>query len=174
LKTLDHKVSSATHKLRFGRLDYGIAVPGMLFGTYLMPLVMLLAGLLGGWRLAAILLMAALSTLAITAPLKYLFNRQRPDGPVAERTIKLRALVNSPAFPSGDSAQAGMVVLMLMMLAPPTGVGSLAWLPLLPLCMFSRVYFGAHWWGDTVAGAFIGVTVGLLYVLLFGGWVAAA
>jgi membrane-associated phospholipid phosphatase len=173
VKTLDHKASRAIHKLRFGRLDYGIAVPGMLFGTYFMPAVIVLAGIGVNWRLAALMAMGALSTLAVTAPLKHIVNRPRPNPP-EPRVLRLRNLVNSPAFPSGDSAQAAMVVVLLIVLAPPGGAAGLVWLPLLPLCMFSRVYFGAHWWGDTVAGAAIGVAVALLYVSLFGGWVAAA
>lgn len=32
-----------------------------------------------------------------------------------------------------------------------------AWLLLIPYTMLGRVYFGAHWFGDTVGGAAIGI-----------------
>jgi len=170
MRTLDHKASRAVHGMSFGRLDYVLVLPGMLFGSYVMPAVVVVLGFALGWRFAAVAVMASLSTLAVTAPLKHWFRRQRPEAPPG-RAFKIRSLVNSPAFPSGDSAQAAALVMLLVLLGPWGWVAGLAWVPLVPLCMFSRVYFGAHWWGDTVAGAAIGAGIGLLYAHLFGGWV---
>jgi membrane-associated phospholipid phosphatase len=174
MRTLDHKASHAIHRISLGRVDYIVALPGMLFGSYMMPLVVVGLGVLINWQFAAVLAMVAITTLAVTAPLKYWVGRDRPDPPEAPRALKLRKLVKNPAFPSGDSAQAGAVAVMLVLLGPLVWPLNLLWLALVPLCMFSRVYFGAHWWGDTVAGAAIGAAVGLAYVHWFGGWVQAA
>jgi hypothetical protein len=94
--------------------------------------------------------MSALTTLAITNPMKHWINRPRPDPLDQPRALTLRKLVNNPAFPSGDSAQAGNLTLLLILLGPLDWPASAMFIALIPACMFSRVYFGAHWWGDTV------------------------
>jgi membrane-associated phospholipid phosphatase len=113
--------------------------------------------------------MAALTTFAVTGPLKHFFRRERPAPLAALRTFKLRKLVNNPSFPSGDSAQAGALVTLVILFGP--WPWTLFALPLVPLCMFSRVYFGAHWFGDTVAGVAIGCGVALPYALWFNEFV---
>ena len=168
MKQLDHNLSKRVHGLQFGPLDYVLVGPGMIFGSYVMPLTVMGMSLWLGWRFGAICIMAALTTLAITGPMKHYFGRVRPE-PIDSRRFKLRKLVNNPAVPSGDSAQAGAMVMLVVMLGP--WPWSLAALPLAPLCMFSRVYFGAHWVGDTVAGVLIGALVGGVYGFWFGGWV---
>lgn len=143
----------------------------MVFGSYLLPMVILALGIWLGWRFAAVATMSALTTLAITGPMKHWINRQRPEPLHAPRALKLRKLVNNPAFPSGDSAQAGSLVVLLLLLGPAAWPASAVWLTLIPACMFSRVYFGAHWWGDTVAGVLIGVFVAAVYAQWFGSFV---
>lgn len=169
MRQLDQRLSSSVHGWRLGALDYALAVPGMLFGSYVMPLLIVALGVWLGWRFGAVATMSALTTLAITNPLKHLIGRARPEPLEAPRALKLRKLVNNPAFPSGDSAQAGTVVVLLMLLGPLDWPASATFLPLIPLTMFSRVYFGAHWWGDTAAGALIGAAVAFAY----GHWFAA-
>jgi membrane-associated phospholipid phosphatase len=166
MRQLDHKLSRAVHGLKLGRLDYLLAIPGMLFGSYLMPLLIVALGLWLGWQFAAVTVMSSLTTLAITHPLKHAINRRRPEPPDA-RALKLRKLVNNPAFPSGDSAQAGAVATLLVLAGPLVWPVSAVFLVLVPLCMFSRVYFGAHWWGDTAAGALICVGVAMAYAYWF-------
>jgi membrane-associated phospholipid phosphatase len=65
-----------------------------------------------------------------------------------------------------------MVALLLWLNAPLQGVPRHALLLLAPACMFARVYFGAHWIGDTIGGAAIGAFVMLVYQYLFGGMLA--
>lgn len=173
MRQLDRQLSSSVHGWQLGPLDYLLAVPGMLFGSYVMPLLLVALGIWLGWRFTAVATMSALTTLAITNPLKHYVNRPRPEPLEAPRALKLRKLVNNPAFPSGDSAQAGNVAVLLVLLGPLAWPGSALFLPLIPLCMFSRVYFGAHWWGDTFAGALIGAAVGFAYGHWFGAFAAA-
>lgn len=167
MKQLDHKLSSRVHAWRLGPLDYLLVVPGMLFGSYVMPFTVIVLGLWLGWQFGTVAIMTALTTLAITGPLKHHIGRKRPDPPEAPRAFMLRKLVNNPAFPSGDSAQAGAMTTLLIMLGPLEWPGSTVFVPLAVLCMFSRVYYGAHWIGDTVAGAAIGVGVALAYARWF-------
>ncbi|MBZ0136287.1 MAG: phosphatase PAP2 family protein [Planctomycetes bacterium] len=169
MQQLDHKLSEHIHRLELGALDYLLAVPGMLFGSYLMPLTVLALSLWLGWRFGAVSVMTALTTVAVTGPLKHVFVRPRPEPLKGARVFKLRKLVSNPSFPSGDSAQAGAMVTLVILFAP--WPWSLFALPLIPLCMFSRVYFGAHWFGDTVAGAAIGCCAALAYGFWFADFV---
>ena len=43
------------------------------------------------------------------------------------------------------------------------------WLLIPPLCCFVRVYFCAHWLGDTLAGVVVGVSVVKILAALSGG-----
>ena len=165
MKQLDHSLSERVHRLELGVGDYLLVVPGMLFGSYVMPLTIISLSFWLGWRFGALAVMTALTTLAITNPLKHWIGRDRPEPLTTLRVFKLRKLVNNPSFPSGDSAQAGAMILLVILFAP--WPWSLLALPLIPLCMFSRVYYGAHWFGDTIAGVAIGCGVALAYGFWF-------
>jgi undecaprenyl-diphosphatase len=168
MREMDYRLSRAVHGLRLGALDYLLALPGMLFGSYVLPFFVVALGILLGWRFGVVAVMSMLTTLAITHPLKHWINRERPEPLAQPRALKLRKLVKNPSFPSGDSAQAGNITLLLVYAGPLDWPASAIFLPLIPLCMFSRVYFGAHWWGDTAAGVLIGAAVALVYATWFG------
>ena len=172
MNQLDRTISAQVHGWQLGPVDYLLVVPGMMFGSYVMPLTILGLGFWLSWQFALVAVMASLTTLAITNPLKHWLARPRPEPLDAARAFKLRKLVNNPSFPSGDSAQAGAIVVLVMLLGPLGWPASLAFLPLIPLCMFSRVYFGAHWIGDTIAGVAIGALVGFAYGFWFAQFVA--
>jgi undecaprenyl-diphosphatase len=109
---------------------------------------------------------------AITDPLKLYFSRERPEPLTAIRRVRIRKFVKNPSFPSGDSAQAALIALLLWSNCGVDDWRGNLWLGLVPLCMFARVYFGAHWIGDTIAGAAIGACVMLVYQGLFASFVA--
>ena len=169
MKQLDHSLSERVHRLELGALDYVLVVPGMLFGSYVMPLTLGALALWLGWQFGALAVMTALTTVAISNPMKHWIGRDRPQPLESLRAFKLRKLVTNPSFPSGDSAQAGAMIMLVILFGP--GPWSLLALPLIPLTMFSRVYYGAHWFGDTIAGVAIGCCVALPYGFWFSEFV---
>ena len=104
-------------------------------------------------------LAASLVGAALGSALKLLFDVGRPASP----ELLISTTTTSPAFPSGH-----------VMLATCFW-GTLAWYGLIPrwvsaviigMVMFARVYLGAHFIGDVVFGALIGVA----WLVLFHRW----
>ena len=110
----------------------------------------------------------SVSTVLLTEACKKGTHRERPlHGTIHLRRFNLRSLLTNFSFPSGDSAQAGVLGLAFFLYASAQQ-HALAplWLTLIPAVMFSRVYFGCHWIGDVLVGAGIGVGVtGALWLL---------
>jgi membrane-associated phospholipid phosphatase len=92
----------------------------------------------------------------LNAVLKEIVDRSRPP-----EEIGLQALVGvpgSPSFPSGHAMSAFAVAGAIALLAPRLR------LPVLTVAAaiaFSRVYLGVHFWIDVLAGAALGLAVGL-------------
>ena len=105
----------------------------------------------------------SLINLVVVEVSKLLIGRPRPHA-FARRYFNVRSLVSNHAMPSGDSSEATVCALVLC------GVVNSA-LPLLivPCAMFARVFFGAHWLGDTVAGVATGAAV-FLFCRSILGW----
>jgi undecaprenyl-diphosphatase len=94
--------------------------------------------------------------------LKGVFDRPRPYEAVAAADPLLRWDVGG-SFPSGHAATSAAGVVILAYLIGRGGV----WLALLALAIgFARVYVGVHYPLDVVAGALLGVAVGLAAVAL--------
>lgn len=165
---LDRRLTGPIHRMVLGPLDYFLAVFGTAFGTYAMPLTMILIGIWLGWKVLLVGAAASLITVSITQGLKHLFGRSRPDPLLARRRVKLRSLVKNPSFPSGDSAQAAVASVLATLHGPLVDDRRFLMLIPLPLCMFARIYFGAHWIGDTIVGAMIGagVMIGVHFLAL--------
>jgi len=107
-------------------------------------------------RLALFVAGANLGALALTHLIKFLVGRPRP----LDRLVQ----VDSGSFPSGHvSATAAAMVSTAVVL------GKLwMWISgaiLTVAMMYSRMYLGAHWLSDTIAGALLGVG---LTILLWG------
>ncbi len=96
--------------------------------------------------------LASLASLA----LKGLFERSRP--PDAIGADALVGVPGSPSFPSGHAMTAFAAAGAVAVLAP-----RLRWpvLALAALIGFSRVYLGVHFWLDVLAGAALGLVVGV-------------
>ncbi|MES1908476.1 MAG: hypothetical protein MHM6MM_009678 [Cercozoa sp. M6MM] len=160
LSAADRRASARIHSIDGNAVtDVILAVPAMAFGTYGMPLTILLYLVYFGWRAVLPMSLASLTTVAITEQLKKRVARRRPHHEsIGKRKFNLRGLLKNHAFPSGDTAQAASVATTCYFLAQ----GNPAFLLCVPAAALGRVYFGAHWIGDVLAGALIGGVVAVV------------
>lgn len=121
---------------------------------------LVLAGSGGESRKSAVLLAeAALAAVLLSQVLKRLWNRPRP---AASGLQGFSALVESPdafSFPSGHTAVAFAIAVALA--GTGQGLGALM-LTLAPAIAISRVYLGAHYPLDVLAGSLLGTAIGLV------------
>jgi membrane-associated phospholipid phosphatase len=98
---------------------------------------------------------------------KRLFGRKRPRvPPIAKRSIDLRTKEINGSLPSGDTAQAALLVFFLKYNYPYcyAVMGSEIFaLKFMALIAFARVFHHCHYFGDTIVGMILGFTVATLY-----------
>lgn len=106
---------------------------------------------------------------AVMGLAKVLFGRVRP--PIPDRLV----VIESHSFPSGHAMMSAIlatvaIAVMLRSRTPWLHRPLLLAVPVLlsALIGFSRIYLGAHWVTDVLAGWVFGVAWGLLWVYLFG------
>lgn len=124
---------------------------------WLAGLVLLALGGAAPWRrwamqIGAVILVAA----ALVLALKFTFRRRRPDGAWGQ----LYRRTDPHSFPSGHAVRA------VMLAALAAGWGPFWLVPLLviwaPAVVMARVAMGVHYLSDVVAGAALGLLIGLL------------
>ena len=109
------------------------------------------------WSLAASLTLAPLLSGAATQILKLAVDRPRPLLALgAEQVRVLGEPLYARSFPSGHSACAFAIALVLVSTLQSTLAQIAVWLLALGIGL-SRVYVGAHYPGDVLAGALLGV-----------------
>lgn len=170
LKDYDHRLSAriaappdTTHPTM--QLLSSVAKPGVIFA---LAATLALYGVLGGMTLLATFGLSVFVTLSACLLLKLIVRRVRPDTSYAQAQRKF-----SYSFPSGHSAGiSGLLGAFALAMAPelPELWGAIAVGGALCIILFvaySRVYLGAHYVSDVIAGIFLGLGgVLLCYTLL--------
>lgn len=131
-----------------------------------LPLLAAAAALLRRFRLAAALAAAALLKVSLEAVAKTFVQRGRPAETVPDVILRGNSAAHGLSFPSGHA----MVIFAITALAYPYLKG---WLKVLPWALaaavcLSRMYLGAHFPLDVVAGAGLGMFIGGVLNLVFG------
>jgi undecaprenyl-diphosphatase len=103
---------------------------------------------------------AILVTAALVMAIKFTVRRRRPEGEWGQIYRK----TDPHSFPSGHAARATMLAVLALGLGPMWfSVLLLIWAPLVTL---ARVAMGLHYLSDVVAGALLGILIGLLTLIL--------
>lgn len=102
------------------------------------------------------ILLTVIFGLSVTTILKRYFKRQRPDL-LNNRKYNFRSVEKNFSMPSGDSLQAGLWS-MILLLYFNFYYGIL----FVPLVMFARCYYQCHYLSDTIIGALLGMKISYL------------
>jgi undecaprenyl-diphosphatase len=123
------------------------------------------------WKQWALILFAGIAALAvIVMSIKFTVRRRRPEGEWGG----IYRNTDPHSFPSGHAARAFLIAAFALGLGP-------AWLAVLlclwaPLVSLARVSMGVHYVSDVIAGAILGIIVGLVGVQVaptFISWISS-
>ena len=131
--------------------------------TILTPLLIAtLAWLVRGWRGALFALIAFAASAGIVQLVKKALGRARPQD--------LLIASDFGSFPSGHTANAGAVAVVLWFLFPTlwVAIGGAVWTVAMG---FSRTVLSVHWFSDTVGGALVGAGTVFLVAAVLWRWV---
>jgi undecaprenyl-diphosphatase len=114
------------------------------------------------WKHWAVVLFGGIAVLAVLVlSLKFLVRRRRPEGEWGG----IYRQTDPHSFPSGHAARAMLIAVLAAGLGP-TPLAAVLWV-WAPLVALARVAMGVHYLSDIVAGALLGVLVGLLGLGLY-------
>ena len=135
---------------------------GGMIGVFIVPLGTGMTVLMvRGWRSALFAVAAFAASALLVQIMKVLFGRVRPED--------LLVAVDFGSFPSGHTANAATIAVVLSLLFPHFAVvlSTGAWVLIMA---FSRTVLAAHWLTDTLGGALLGVAAALLVAALMLAW----
>jgi undecaprenyl-diphosphatase len=129
-------------------------IGGGWFGVLVVPVGIAVAFLIARrpWAASAFILGSAVSS-GVVQLMKAGFDRARPE--------EILLPLDSPSFPSGHTANAATVVVLLALLLRRRWI-ALAGAVYVILMALSRTYLGAHWITDTVGGILVGTAMAVL------------
>ncbi len=113
------------------------------------------------WKQRAVSMMIAiLLTALIVMIIKFSVRRRRPEGEWGS----IYRITDPHSFPSGHAARAAMLAVMALGLGPTWfGIMLLVWAPLV---IVARVAMGVHYLSDVIAGAVLGMIIGIVMLNL--------
>jgi membrane-associated phospholipid phosphatase len=131
-----------------------------------LPLAAAAAALLRRFRLAAALAAATLLKIWLESVAKMFVQRARPAETIPDVILRGNSAAHGLSFPSGHA----MVIFAITALVAPYLKG---WRKVLPWALaaavgLSRMYLGAHFPLDILAGAGLGILIGSVLNLIFG------
>jgi membrane-associated phospholipid phosphatase len=146
------------------RLMIGFTQIGSGIAAIVFTLVLLLAG---NRLLAYELMLGTLSLWMVVEILKLLVNRSRPFIHLTQaRIVGYRAIGRS--FPSGHTSQSFFVATLMFQYLHPGVLVVLLFYSIALMVGITRMYVGAHYPRDVVAGAILGSAWGLIGVIVSG------
>jgi undecaprenyl-diphosphatase len=134
-------------------------IGGGWFGVLVVPVGIAVAFLIARrpWAASAFILGSGVSS-GMVQLMKIGFGRARPE--------QILLPLDSPSFPSGHTANAATIVVLLALLLRRKWV-AIAGAVYVVLMALSRTYLGAHWVTDTVGGILVGSAMGVLVWVIF-------
>jgi membrane-associated phospholipid phosphatase len=113
------------------------------------------------WHRKAALMAVAVGVQALTIfAIKQTIRRERPQGEWGS----IYRTIDPHSFPSGHATRAALLAVLALSFGPlGFGLGVLVWAPLV---MLARVGTGVHYASDVLAGALLGVLMGLAFLPL--------
>lgn len=134
------------------------SIGGGWIAILLVPLLLIAALLIARrWRAAVFAAMAFLASAGAVQLLKQLFGRARPEDMIV--------VSDYGSFPSGHTANAATIAVVLWLVFPRVWTALLGILWILAMAL-SRTLLSVHWATDTLGGALVGAGV----VLVLGAW----
>jgi len=89
--------------------------------------------------------------------MKWMVRRPRPSLDIVPEGRRIRSTPRTTSLPSGHSASAWCFSVAASLEAP---ILALVLIPIAAAVAYSRVYTGAHYSGDAVAGSIVGAALG--------------
>jgi membrane-associated phospholipid phosphatase len=120
-------------------------------------------------HLAIVIILGTLTLLLLVETIKALADRDRPYLTFEESRVIGRQ-EKGDSFPSGHTSQTFFLTMLLVQHFHPGAVGAIAMFSLAALVGFTRIYVGAHYPRDVLAGVVLGSVWGILATLLDPYW----